>query len=68
MNAYERYLEKLLEVKEKELNLYKSFVEKELRCTIQETIESTTRFVDGVKKGHIKIITIPETRYMIEID
>lgn len=69
MNSYERYLEDLLEVKQKEIDLYKKFVEGQLRCTIQEEVGYEKKFDKrGANVGHLKVITIPQSKYVIQID
>ena len=68
MSSYERYLEDLLEVKQKEIDLYKKFVEGQLRCRIQEEVMSSNRFDrNHMEEGHVKVITIPQSQYVIQI-
>ena len=68
MSTYERYLEDLLEVKQKEIDLYRKFVEGQLRCTIQEEAMSCKKFNGNrMEEGMIKVITIPESKYVIKI-
>ena len=69
MNSYERYLEDMLKVKEKEIDLYKHFIEKQLGCTIREEVMSNMKIdKTGAKEGRYKIITIPQSQYAIQID
>jgi hypothetical protein len=69
MSAYERYLEDLLEVKQKEIDLYRKFIEGQLRCTIQEEVMSDKKFDRGrVEEGEFKVITIPESKFVIQIN
>lgn len=69
MSSYERYLEDLLEVKQKEIDLYRKFVEGQLRCTIQEEVMSSKKFDRGrVEEGEFKVITIPQSKFVIQIN
>jgi hypothetical protein len=71
MNIYEEYLEKIIELREQEIDIYKDFIEKELRCKIKEEIRSELEFDNNgrpVKEVHFKIITIPESKYFARID
>ena len=66
--TYERYLEDLLEVKQKEIDLYRKFVEDQLKCTIQEEVMSCKKFNGSrMEEGMAKVITIPESKYVIKI-
>ena len=68
MSSYERYLEDLLEVKQKEIDLYRKFVEDQLRCQIKTEVISSNKFNGNrVEEGQMKVITIPQSRYVIEI-
>lgn len=73
-NEYERYLEELLivkqkeiEVKQKEIDFYKHFIEEKLRCVIKENIEDTLS-ANGLGKRAYKIITIPQSNYIITLN
>lgn len=76
MNGYEKYLEDLLDLKEKEITYlknqveaYKTFIEKELNCKIKETVESSIEFdKKGIHERFYKIIDIPQTRYIIKTE
>ena len=70
MNSYEEYLEKMIELREQEISIYKNFIEKELRCRIQEEIQSEPKFDNGryAEKVRFKIITIPQLKYFVKID
>ena len=76
MNGYEKYLEDLLALKEKEItylknqiDTYKIFIEKELKCKIKETVESSIESdKKGIREMFYKIIDIPQTRYIIKTD
>lgn len=68
MSSYEEYLQDLLELKNKEIDLYKNFIEKQLRCTIQENVEKElicNRY--RIEKEYFKTITIPESKFAIRI-
>lgn len=69
MNAYEEYLESLIEVKNKEIDIYKNFIENTLKCRIKDEIQ----FIETIKNGkmsatEVRYITIPETKYLIPSD
>lgn len=69
MNSYDTYLESLLELREKELDMYKDFVENELRCRIQEEVLRETKFdKNGVREVRFKVITIPQSQYVLQLD
>ena len=69
MNSYEKYLESLLELREKELDMYKNFVENELRCRIQEEVLRESKFdKKGVREVRFKVITIPQSQYILQLD
>lgn len=69
MNSYENYLENLLELREKELDLYKEFVENELRCRIKEEVVKETKFDQKeVRQVRFKVITIPKSQYILKLD
>ena len=69
MNSYETYLDSLLELREKELDIYRNFIENELRCRIQEEVLSETKFdKNGAREVRFKVITIPQSQYILRID
>lgn len=69
MNGYETYLETLLELKEKEIEMYRNFIQNELRCRIQEEVLSETKFdKNGPREVRFKVITIPKSQYIVCID
>ena len=69
MNSYENYLDSLLELREKELSIYKNFVENELKCRIREEVLSEMKFDEkGAKEVRFKVITIPQSQYVLQID
>ena len=69
MNSYENYLESLLELREKEIDLYKEFIENELRCRIKEEVLKETKFdKKEVKQVRFKVITIPQSQYILQLD
>lgn len=69
MNSYENYLESLLELREKEIDLYREFIENELRCTIKEEVLKETKFdKNGTRQVRFKVITIPQSQYILQID
>lgn len=69
MNSYEEYLEKLLELREQEIDLYKEFIENELRCRIKEEVLKETKFDKReVRQVRFKVITIPQSQYILQLD
>lgn len=66
-NGYERYLEELLIVKQREIDFYKHFIEEKLRCVIKESINDTLG-ANGLGKRKYKIITIPQSNYIVELN
>lgn len=71
MSGYDNYLQKQLELKETELALYKTFIERELGCRIKVELETATRtdYDTGTAKSvTYKVITIPQSRYVIQLD
>ena len=53
MNSYETYLENVIELREKEIKIYKEFIENELRCKIQEEVLNEMKFDGkGIKEIH----------------
>lgn len=69
MNSYENYLESLLELREKEINLYKEFIENELRCRIKEEVVKEAKFdKKEVRQVRFKVITIPQSQYILQLD
>lgn len=73
-NEYEIYLEELLivkqkeiEAKQKEIDFYKHFIEEKLRCVIKESINDTLG-ADGLGKSKYKLITIPQSNYIIRLN
>lgn len=69
MYSYETYLESLLELKEKEIDLYKEFIENKLKCKIKEEILKDIR-IDKKEVGEtrFKVITIPQSQYILRLD
>ena len=67
MSSYELYLEELLKVKEREIQLYKDFIEKELTCRIQEEVRVERLPASLGGRGEFKVITIPQSRYVINL-
>ncbi len=69
MNSYEAYLESVIELREKEIKIYKEFIEKELRCRIREEVLKEMKF-DGKseKEVYFKVITIPQSQYVLQLD
>ena len=68
MNSYEEYLEKRLELREKEIDLYKDFIENELGVRIRESIESEVRpGKNGIENVRFKVITIPQKQYVLRL-
>ena len=69
MNSYEEYLEKQIELKDKEIEIYKNFIEQELGCRIKVIIESERKFEKiGDKIVRFKVITIPQSQYVIKLN
>ena len=69
MNSYETYLESVIELREKEIKIYKEFIEEELRCRIREEVMKEMKFDDkGVKEVRFKVITIPQSQYILRLD
>ena len=71
MNGYDEYMERLLELKNRELALYKDFIENELKCKIQTEVIRNENF--NAKNGLVEMatykhITIPEWKYIVKID
>ena len=71
MNGYDEYMERLLELKNRELNLYKDFIENELKCKIQTEVMREEKFnpkTGGVVMETYKYITIPERKYILKVE
>lgn len=69
MNSYENYLESLLALREQEIDLYKEFIENELRCRIKEEVVKEAKFDQKeVRQVRFKVITIPQSQYIIQLD
>ena len=68
MNSYEKYLEDMIEVQQKEIKLYKKFIEEKLKCTIKEEVRSAMKFERAAEEAYFKIITIPQSQYVIEVN
>ena len=69
MNSYETYLENVIELREKEIKIYKEFIENELRCRIQEEVLNEMKFDGkGIKEMRFKVITIPQSQYVLQLD
>lgn len=70
MNSYEEYLEKIIELREQEISIYKNFIENELKCRIKESIDTSIEFdkSKGVhKECRYKIIEIPQSRFYVKL-
>lgn len=69
VNSYEAYLEKVIELREQEISIYKNFIENELRCRIQEAVETDEIWNGkGVEEACYKVITIPQSQYVIQLN
>ena len=69
MNSYETYLESVIELREKEIDIYKNFIENELRCRIRDEVLRETKFdKNGVREVRFKVITIPQSQYILQLD
>ena len=69
MNSYELYLEHEIDLRDQEIALYKKFIEDELRCRIKEEVLTDIRTnKSGVEEVHFKVITIPQSRYVLQLD
>ena len=69
MNSYEAYLESIIELREKEIAIYKEFIEQELKCRIRDEVFREMKFDGkGTKEVRFKVITIPQSQYVIQID
>lgn len=67
MNSYYDYMESLLELKDQEIQFYKNFIERELRCKIKNEVIRTID-TSSAKIGEevtYRVITIPESQYII---
>ena len=67
MNAYEKYLEERLKLKDEEIRIYKNFIEERLNCKIRD--EVVPRVVENngfVREPLYRVITIPESQYVME--
>ena len=68
MNSYEEYLEEQLELKDKEIKIYKDFIEYELKNMIKEEVKSNKFFNgNGFDEVFYKVITIPQSQYIIQL-
>ena len=67
MNSYYDYMESLLELKNQEIELYKNFIERELKCRISDEVIRTvdTSHANFGQEVEYRLITIPESRYMV---
>lgn len=69
MNAYELYLEDMLHLKDKEISIYKNFIEQQLGCKIKDEAMFKTEYNDsGMREVSYRVITIPESRYILRED
>lgn len=71
MNGYDTYMERLLELKNREIELYKNFIENELKCKIQTEVMREEKFNPNtglVTMETYKYITIPERRYILKVE
>lgn len=71
MNSYDSYMESLLKLKNLEIELYKNFIETELKCRIQEEVirkEKYLPYTERVVTETYKYITIPESKYIVKVD
>lgn len=67
MNGYEAYLEKVIELREKEIGIYKDFIENQLGRRIQEAVEIDKIWRNGVEEVSYKVITIPQSQYVVQL-
>jgi hypothetical protein len=67
MNGYEAYLEKVIELREKEVGIYKDFIENQLGRRIQEAVETDKIWRNGVEEVDYKVITIPKSQYVVQL-
>lgn len=67
MNGYEAYLEKVIELREKEIGIYKDFIENQLGRRIQEAVETDKIWRNGVEEVSYKVITIPQSQYVVQL-
>ena len=69
MNGYDSYLQSLLDLKEQEIRMYKEFIEGRLGCKIQETIRNNVTYEEtGDRMAQYKVITIPQSQFMIRLN
>ena len=69
MNSYEAYLEKVINLREQEISIYRDFIENTLGRRIQETVQSEVNCGDKDEKYvRYKVITIPESKYYVQLD
>lgn len=69
MNAYESYLEDMLHLKDKEISIYKDFIEQQLSCKIKDEAMFKTEYdSSGMREVSYRMITIPESRYIFRED
>lgn len=70
MNSYEEYLEKIIELREQEISIYKNFIENELKCRIKESVDTSIEFDKnkGIhEEARYKIIEIPRSRFYVKL-
>lgn len=68
MDGYAEYLETMLELREQEINMYKNFIEKNLKCKIKEEVYSDVKFSDfDPREVFFKVVTIPESRFTVRV-
>ena len=64
-----KFLEKNKDFQVEEIDLYKAFVENELRCRIKEEVLKETKFdKKEVRQVRFKVITIPQSQYILQLD
>lgn len=68
MNSYEAYLERIIELREEEIKIYKKFIEEELKCKIREEVFDEMKFDKGIEGVRFKVITIPQSQYVLELN
>ena len=69
MNSYESYLEKIIDIREREIGIYREFIENTLGVRIREEVRSEENHSDKDDKYMCyKIITVPESKYYVLLD
>ncbi len=68
-SSYTKHLERIIDLKDQEINMYKSFIE-ELGVKIKETVETSREFDENNKEFHdvhFKVIEIPQFKFFVEM-